>query len=213
MATAVPPSASIFDGILSDLAGLKLEKTVRRATYTGGMLSPVTPVAAVSSPLEPSKSSPQIENKERPASMFNADFFSQLNKATAENKSPKNDPYAALRGIPASVTTAIADSAAADKLETMKDEDRNTSSSEDDDDEDPWQGNEHINFIVNFYINFLFNRLLEFCSSSSTDGNVDNFLEPQQVIQPVHEESKPVTNVISIDLFSDLDPRSMFKRF
>lgn len=156
MATAAPPSASIFDGILSDLAGLKLEKTVRRATYTGGMLSPVTPVAAVSSPLEPSKSSPQIENKERPVSMFNADFFSQLNKSTTEKKEPENDPYAALRGIPAPVAAAIAAAAASDKLETMKDEDRNTSSSEDDDDEDPWQGNAHINLTMNCYINFLF---------------------------------------------------------
>lgn len=55
--------------------------------------------------------------------------------------------------------------------------------------------------------------MIEFCSSSSTDGNMDNFLEPQQVIQPALEESKPVTNMIAIDLFSDLDPRSMFKRF
>ncbi|OAC98953.1 hypothetical protein MUCCIDRAFT_157361 [Mucor lusitanicus CBS 277.49] len=182
-------SASVFDSILSDLAGLKLEKTVRRATYTGGMLTPATPAAAVdNSPLEPSKSSPNPTD--RPASMFDADFFSQLNKSKAnQDKSPENDPYAALRGIPAPVVATPV----ASKMDTTKDEERNTSSSEDDDDEeDPWQ---------------------EFCSSSSTDDNQDSFLQPQQVIQPALEESKPVSNIIAIDLFSDLDPRSMFKRF
>ncbi|KAL9552815.1 hypothetical protein MBANPS3_003588 [Mucor bainieri] len=182
-------SASVFDSILSDLAGLKLEKTVRRATYTGGMLSPATPATAVdNSPLAPSKSSPNP--MDRPVSMFNADFFSQLNKSKAtEAKSAENDPYAALRGIPAPV---VATPVAAN-VDATKDEQNNTSSSEDDDDEeDPWQ---------------------EFCSSSSTDGNEDSFLEPAQVIQPALEESKPVSNMIAIDLFSDLDPRSMFKRF
>lgn len=132
-------SASIFDSILSDLAGLKLEKTVRRATYTGGMLSPATPAAVDNSPLEPSKSSPHPTD--RPASMFNTDFFSQLNKSKAnENKSPENDPYAALRGIPAPV---VATPIAA-KIDTTKDEERSASSSEDDDDEeDPWQGNDY----------------------------------------------------------------------
>ncbi|KAL7312172.1 hypothetical protein PS15m_007967 [Mucor circinelloides] len=189
MAAPASASASAFDSILSDLAGLKLEKTVRRATYTGGMLSPATPAAMSGSSLEPSKSSPH--QTDRPASMFSTDFFSQLNKSkAAENKSAENDPYAALRGIPAPVVAAPKTDTI---IATTKDEDRNVSSSEDDDDEeDPWQ---------------------EFCSSSSTDGNVDNFLEPQQVIQPALEESKPVTNMIAIDLFSDLDPRSMFKRF
>ncbi|KAK4511727.1 60S ribosomal protein L28 [Mucor velutinosus] len=179
-------SASVFDSILSDLAGLKLEKTVRRATYTGGILTPVTPAAVGNSPLETSKSSPHPTD--RPASMFSADFFSQLNTSKAtENDSPENDPYAALRGIPAPAV------ATPTKTDATKDDERNTSSSEDDDDEeDPWQ---------------------EFCSSSSTDGNEDSFLGPQQVIQPTLEESKPVSNMIAIDLFSDLDPRSMFKRF
>jgi hypothetical protein len=44
---------STFDSIIKELSGLKLEKTVRRATYTGGILSP----ASIVSPLTASSSS------------------------------------------------------------------------------------------------------------------------------------------------------------
>lgn len=37
------PSANAFSDILSDLSGLKMEPTVKRATYTGGILAPLTP--------------------------------------------------------------------------------------------------------------------------------------------------------------------------
>lgn len=41
-----------FDSILMELSGLKLEKTIRKPTYAGGMLSP----APLLSPLSPSNS-------------------------------------------------------------------------------------------------------------------------------------------------------------
>ncbi|CEP11231.1 hypothetical protein [Parasitella parasitica] len=136
-------STSVFDSILSDLAGLKLEKTVRRATYTGGVLSPAT--VGASGPLEPSKSSPRAETSQAASpssssSMFSGDFFAQLNKsnAAAETKSPRNDPYAALRGIPTPAAAVASTSG-------LKDEDKNAfSSEEDDDEEDPWQVSRNV---------------------------------------------------------------------
>lgn len=52
---------------------------------------------------------------------------------------------------------------------------------------------------------------LDFCSSSV--GENEDFAAPSPLVQPTVENTKPVTNLISVDLFSDLDPRSMFKRF
>lgn len=63
------------------------------------------------------------------SSMFNPEFFSNLNKCSEPKISPENDPYAALRGIPAPVVATS---------EAVKEDEKNTSSSEEEDDD--WQG-------------------------------------------------------------------------
>lgn len=59
--TPASPSNNAFDSILSELAGLKLEKTVRKATYTGGILSPT---ASAMSPLTPSSSTNALKTEQ-----------------------------------------------------------------------------------------------------------------------------------------------------
>lgn len=53
VAPKAEPISNAFDSIISELSGLKMEKTTRRATYTGGILAPasITPT-----PLAPTKS-------------------------------------------------------------------------------------------------------------------------------------------------------------
>lgn len=153
----VKAPASPFDSILSDLAGLKLEKTVHRATYTGGLLSPATPATPAISSLTPSSSTNVLKAKkgkfdiyiyiyilqinifltqvynidDKSASIFDHDFFSRLNKTSEQKSNPENDPYAALRGIPAPVVATTP--------EAIKEDEKNTSSSSEEEDDD-WQG-------------------------------------------------------------------------
>jgi hypothetical protein len=49
---------------------------------------------------------------------------------------------------------------------------------------------------------------LDFCSSSNFEENSNDLEVP--VAEKTEEVDEPV---VAIDLFSDLDPRSMFKRF
>jgi hypothetical protein len=65
------------------------------------------------------------------ASIFDHDFFSKLNKASEQKPNPENDPYAALRGIPAPVVATP---------EAIKEDEKNTSSSSEEEDDDDWQG-------------------------------------------------------------------------
>ncbi|GAA5797034.1 hypothetical protein HPULCUR_002412 [Helicostylum pulchrum] len=172
-AIATPNS---FDSIIMELSGLKLEKTIRKATYAGGMLSP----APLLSPLSPSNSTNALKKDDvtesRFTPMFDPSVFSQFHAST--KVVDDNDPYAALRGIPPPVTAIVKE----EPKPEVKEFDFQQS---DEDDDDPWQ---------------------EFCSSSSIDEDIQT--PPAQVIQPIIE--KPM---FTMDIFGDLDPRAMFKRF
>lgn len=74
----------------------------------------------------------KIEPKARPTSMFDPSVFSQFNAA---NSTPENDPYAALRGIPAPVVSPVV--VTKEEPEQAKEFDFPQS---DEDDDDPWQG-------------------------------------------------------------------------
>ncbi|KAG2204065.1 hypothetical protein INT47_007059, partial [Mucor saturninus] len=171
------PLPNSFDSIIMELSGLKLEKTVRRATYNGGMLSPAI------TPLSPSSSTSALKTSEETKTaqrMFDPSVFSL---PVVEKAAPENDPYAALRGIPAPVVAPVVVMANETK-EQPKEADFLQS---DEDDDDPWQ---------------------EFCSSSSVDE--DKHIEaPAQVIQPIMENKPAMT----MDIFGDLDPLAMFRRF
>jgi hypothetical protein len=54
-----------------------------------------------------------------------------LNKTSEQKSNPENDPYAALRGIPAPVVATTP--------EAIKEDEKNTSSSSEEEDDD-WQG-------------------------------------------------------------------------
>ncbi|KAI8081128.1 hypothetical protein BDF21DRAFT_418443 [Thamnidium elegans] len=176
-AIATPNS---FDSIIMELSGLKLEKTIRKATYAGGMLSP----APLLSPLSPSNSTNALkkedEKKSRSTPMFDPSVFSQFHAST--KAVDDNDPYAALRGIPPPVVAIVKEEPKPEPKPEPKELDFTQS---DEDDDDPWQ---------------------EFCSSSSIDEDIQT--PPAQVIQPIIE--KPM---FAMDIFGDLDPRAMFKRF
>ncbi|KAG2233452.1 hypothetical protein INT48_008858 [Thamnidium elegans] len=171
-AIATPNS---FDSIIMELSGLKLEKTIRKATYAGGMLSP----APLLSPLSPSNSTNALkkddEKKSRSTPMFDPSVFSQFHAST--KAVDDNDPYAALRGIPPPVAAIVKEEPKPEPKPEAKELDFTQS---DEDDDDPWQGNLLYNIQT----------------------------PPAQVIQPIIE--KPM---FAMDIFGDLDPRAMFKRF
>lgn len=133
--------------------------------------------------------------------MFDPSVFSQFH---ASAKAVDDyDPYAALRGIPPPVTAIVKEEPKPEPKPEIKEFDFPQS---DEDDDDPWQGNLLYSLVYTFIcVTDLF-IYLEFCSSSSIDEDIQT--PPAQVIQPILE--KPM---FAMDIFGDLDPRAMFKRF
>ncbi|KAI9275967.1 hypothetical protein BDA99DRAFT_200145 [Phascolomyces articulosus] len=116
----ITPTSSIF----SELAGLQPEstKSARRATYTGGILTPSTPNATSPTSLQfpslfqittPTTSTTLLNNNnnnttttttttsstQQQASNDPFKIFQQQQQKASENTKPEDDPYAALRGL------------------------------------------------------------------------------------------------------------------